>query len=279
MISLPLSVRLRRAALIALILGLWAPFKLGWEQHIAREQNLLRYHGVSMTLQLRDKLGQGMALGVLSGAGSVVADLFWLNLPTLWEKRQWFKMEGFINIAVALQPHSIVFWDIGGWQLAWNASVGAAHDPAQPNELRRLRDSAFWIDKGLGVYQRGIENNPGSYKLWADTGLLYQSRLADQEKRRGLLVDAARDYKEAGYYYQQATERSDAPIFLERFPAYMYEDAGDDADAYKSWVTLWNRLTPTQREMPQHFKEKMESHIRQLEQKLSIPKEKRVFPN
>ena len=49
--------------------------------------------------------------------------------------------------------------------------------------------------------------------------------------------------------------------------------------AYNAWVKLWNRLTPQQREMPQHWKEKIESNIRRLEQKLSIPMEKRIFPN
>ncbi len=59
----------------------------------------------------------------------------------------------------------------------------------------------------------------------------------------------------------------------------MYGMAGDDQTAYAAWRALWERLTPQQREMKQHWKEKIEGNIRRLEQKLSIPKEKRVFPN
>jgi hypothetical protein len=279
MTDLSLSLRLRRAVLVALLLGLWAPFKIAWERDIAREQDLLRYHGVSMTRQLRDQLGQGLTIGVLSGMRSVVADLLWLNVTIAWENQEWFKMEGFINLCTALQPRSITFWDIGGWQLAWNASVAANRDPKQPNELRRLKGSQFWIQKGLDVYKRGIENNPEHFKLWADTALLYQMRLADYEKRSGLPAAAARDYRNAAYYYEQANQRPDVPIFYERFPAYMYEDAGDDQDAYAAWKALWYRLTPAQRLMPQHAVDKVESSIRKLEIKLSIPKEKRVFPN
>ena len=40
--GLPLSLRLRRATLVALLLGLWAPCKIVWEQHINREQDYLR---------------------------------------------------------------------------------------------------------------------------------------------------------------------------------------------------------------------------------------------
>ena len=279
MTVLPLHLRLRRAVLIALILGLWAPFKVVWEREIAREQDLLRYRGVEMTRQLRDQLGQGLTIGVLSGMGSVVADFLWLNVEIAWEHQDWFKMGGYINLCTALQPRSTTFWDIGGWQLAWNASVAASLDRTQPDPLRRLKNSRFWIDRGLEIYKRGIENNPERYKLWADTGLLYQSRLADQEKHMGLLSAAARDYENAAYYYAQANERHDVPIFYERFPAYMYQDAGDDWRAYQAWRDLWFRLTPQQLAMPQHWKEKIESNIKRLESKLSIPEEKRVFPN
>jgi tetratricopeptide (TPR) repeat protein len=263
--SLPLALRLRRAALVALLLGLWAPFKIVWEQQIARQQDDLRYRGLVMTRALRDELGQGLTIGVLSGMRSVVADLIWLNVTTAWENQEWFRMGGYINLCTALQPRAPVFWDLGGWQLAWNASVSAAQNPKEPNDLRRLKASRFWIDKGLDVYQRGLANNPQYWRLWADTAMLYQQRL--------------KDYHSAAHYYQEASERPNAPVYLERFPAIMYGLAGDDQAAYDSWKALWERLTPAERELQEHWKEKIEENIRRLEKKLSVPKEKRVFPN
>jgi len=174
-------------------------------------------------------------------------------------------MGGYINLCIALQPRAPIFPDMGGWELAWNASIAAMQDPAQPNALRRLKASRFWVDKGLEIYKRGIENNPTYWRLWRDTGMLYDQRL--------------KDYRNAATYYQKASELPDAPVFLERFPAIMYGKAGDDQAAYDDWKALWERLTPQEREMKQHWKEKIESNIRRLEQKLSIPKEKRVFPN
>lgn len=262
---LPLSWRLRRAALVALLLGLWAPCKIIWEQRIAKEQDFLRYRGAPITLQLRDQLGQGLTIGVLSGMRSIVADLIWLNVTTAWMNEEWFRMGGYINLCTALQPRAPVFWDMGGWHLAWNASISALHDRTQPNELRRIKASRFWVDKGLEIYKRGLENNPTYWRLWSDTGLLYQQRL--------------KDYRTAAIYYQKASELPNAPVYLERFPAIMYGLAGDDKAAYASWKALWERLTPEQREQKAHWKEKIESNIRRLEPKLSIPKEKRVFPN
>jgi tetratricopeptide (TPR) repeat protein len=264
--GLPLAVRLKRAVLIALLLGAWAPFKIMWERQIAAEQDQLRYHGIVITRQLRDELGQGFSLGVLSGMGSVVADLLWIvNVTLIWENQEWFKIASYINLCTTLQPRSITFWDGGGWQLAWNASVGAMQDVQDRDPLRRLKASRYWIERGLDVYLRGIENNPESWVLRAHTGLLYQQRL--------------QDYAKAAEYYQQASELPDAPVFYERFPAIMYQNGGDDRAAYEAWRALWLRLTPAQRAQPVHEGDRIEKEIRRLEAKLAIPPEKRIFPN
>jgi tetratricopeptide (TPR) repeat protein len=265
--GLSLSRRLKRALLIALLLGLWAPFKIAWEQKIASEQDFLRYRGFTMTRHLRDELGQGLTIGVLSGMRSVVADLVWFNVTLAWMNEQWFRMGPYINLCMVLQPRATVFPDMGGWHLAWNASVAAMEDRTQPNELRRLKAKRFWIDRGLEIYLRGIANNPEYWRLWADTGILYDQRL--------------KDYPKAAEYYQRASELPNAPIYLERFSAIMYDDkhAKNDQAAYERWVALWKRLTPEQRAMKFHEGDRIESEIRKLEQKLSIPNEKRVFPN
>jgi len=265
--TLPLSWRLRRAALVALLLGLWAPCKIVWEQEIAHEQDVLRYQGVPMTRQLRDELTQGLTIGVLSGMRSIVADFVWLEVTTEWMNNQWFRMSAYINLCTALQPRAPVFWDMGGWHLAWNASINTEEDMTQHNELRRLKASRFWIDRGLDIFQRGIENNPTYWRLWADTGLLYQQRL--------------NDYRSAAYYYQKASELPNAPIYLERFPAIMFDEkhAHDDQAAYAAWKALWERLTPEERQTKLHEGYRIEVEMRRLEQKLSIPNEKRVFPN
>ena len=84
----------------------------------------------------------------------------------------------------------------------------------QPNQLRRLHDSRFWIYKGLDVYKRGIENNPTSYQLWERTAQCYYQRL--------------KDYKTAAYYYQngrassparRSTSSASRPTCIDRFHA------------------------------------------------------------
>lgn len=255
----------QRVAVVALVVCLWAPFKLAWEIQIKKQQDELRYHGVVVTRQLRDQLTQGLTIALLSGFRNVVADLVWLQIEDAWEKYRWFKMDSLVNLTTSLEPRSITFWDVGGWQLAWNVSIFVKDDVVhQPSELKRLHDERFWIYRGLDVYKRGVENNPTSYKLWESMGQLYQQRL--------------KDYREAARCYERASQLPDAPVYLERFPALMLMQAHDYPAAYEAWKALWFRLTPAQREDRQHWQEKIISNIKQLENQLNIPQEKRVFP-
>ena len=266
---LPLSWRLRRAILVALLLGLWAPFKIVWEQDIARQQDLLRYGGVTMTRQLRDQLGQGLTIGVLSGMRNVVADLVWLQVTTEWMNNEWFKMGAYINLCTALQPRATVFWEMGGWHLAWNCldQCGGRSPESQSEPAGAEGVALLLVDRGAEIYKRGLENNPQYWRLWMDLGQLYDQRL--------------KDYPTAADYYQKASEQPNAPIYLERAGPIMFDiqHANEPVECYARWKALWERLTPEERTEKAHTPERVEKEIRILEQKLSIPKEKRVFPN
>jgi tetratricopeptide (TPR) repeat protein len=266
-VNLPLQRRLRRAVLVALFLGLWAPVKVAWEKEIARQQDILQYKGATMSRALSDQLGQGLTIGVLGGLRSVVADFVWLKVTVDWENEDWFDMMACIKICTTLEPRAPIFSTMGGWELAWNASIGSESDITQKDPMKRLKASRFWIDRGLDVFKRGIENNPDYWRLWYYTGLCYDQRL--------------HDYDNAAYYYQKASEVPDAPIYVERFSAIMFDrqHGKDPEKAYARWKTLWERLTPEERTQKIHEPDRIEKEIRELEDKLSIPKEKRVFPN
>jgi tetratricopeptide (TPR) repeat protein len=266
--QLPFQRRLRRAVLVALLLGLWAPVKVGWEQEIARQQDFLRYKGAPISRALTDQLGQGLTIGVLGGLRSVVADFVWIRATIDWQNEDWFDMMACIKICTTLEPRAPVFPTMGGWDLAWNASiVGAEQDITQSDPMKRLKASRFWIDRGLEVFKRGIENNPGYWRLWYYAGLCYDQRL--------------KDYDNAAYYYQKASEVPGAPIYIERFSAIMFDrqHGKDPEKAYPRWKALWEKLTPEERTQKIHEPDRIEKEIRELEEKLSIPKEKRVFPN
>ncbi len=204
---LPLSWRLRRALSIALLLGLWAPFKIAWEQNIAQEQDFLRYRGATMTRQFARRARAGPDHRRAKRHAQRGADFVWLNVTTAWMNQDWWRMGSLINLTTALQPRAPIFWDMGGWHLAYNASIAAANDVHEPNAMRRLKASRFWAERGLDIYKRGLENNPTYWRLWSDTAQLYNDRF--------------KDYPTAAAYYQKASEQPGAMTYLERFPPHV----------------------------------------------------------
>jgi tetratricopeptide (TPR) repeat protein len=248
---------------LALILACWGGAKIFWEVRMQAQQNAMRYHGAQMTRELRDQLGQGMAIALFSGFRAVVADFAWLRVTGAWEDKQWFKVKSLVDLSTTLQPRSILFWEMGGWHMAWNASVDARNNRKEFSELRRIKEERFWIEQGRDIFQRGAENNPERYNLWMQLAMLHQ------QKRK--------DYQQAAKYYEIASNRERAPLYLKRFAGYMLQEAGDDAGAYAYWKKLWENQES--RANPDMLWDKIEDRMRVLEEKLSIPAEKRIFPN
>jgi tetratricopeptide (TPR) repeat protein len=248
-------------AAVLLLTG-WGALKVAWEMQIRREQDALKYQGLKVSRAVRDQVGQGMMLGLFSGFKGVVADFVWLGVVDALADREWFRIKNRVELVTALQPRFLPFWEQGAWHLAWNASLDRRRNLEEPSQARRIRDERFWIAEGEEVLKRGLENNPERYNLYYSLGWLYQHR--------------KRDYRQAAHYYALAAERPGAPTYLERFAGYMLEKAGENEEAYAYWRKLWNR--PELKGDPTRAWDKIEKKIRDQENRLKIPPEKRIFP-
>jgi hypothetical protein len=246
---------------LALVLAGWGAVKVSWEERLYREREQLRYHGITINREVREQVGQGMMLALLSGFRGVVADFTWLGVTGAWEEKEWFKVKNLIDLATTLQPRTLLFWEMGGWHLAWNASIEKRNNPFEPSEARRIKEERFWIEEGRKLFVRGAENNPDRYQLWLQLAWINDQKI--------------KNYHEAAYYYRKVTSFPDAPIYLERFVGYALEKAGEDQAAYDYWKELWRRPLP--HTDPQRAWDKIEKKIRDLENKLKIPREQRVF--
>ncbi|MEM1059572.1 MAG: hypothetical protein AAGK14_10015 [Verrucomicrobiota bacterium] len=254
----------RPLILAGLVLGLWAPFKVLWETHIDEEIMEVRYQGLEINRNLRDQLSQNAMIGLLGGFRGVVADLIWLGVTDAWADKDWYRAQKNIELATTLQPRFLPFWENGGWHLAYNASNDARFSAIETDPEERLRQERHWIEQGARLYERGREANPESYRLYKALADVYDQKL--------------QDYPAAAQYYLQASQRPGAPLYLERFPAYMWQKGGMDQEAYEHWKMLWNKYLD-QPARPQIAKDKIEESIRELEEKLNVPAEKRIFSN
>ncbi|HEY8965733.1 MAG TPA: hypothetical protein VIM58_04770 [Candidatus Methylacidiphilales bacterium] len=264
------SLRLRRlgaapALALALLLA-WGGAKALWEHRLARGETALRYGAFGSVGSANagewNRLGQGALIGLLGGLRAVVANGIWIAIPDAWTDLEWFRVASDIDLATALQPRSVSFWNDGSWYLAWNASQRKLENPLEPSLARRRLDAKFWAKRGEDLLLRGIAANPERYELWLQLGQLRDQRLGD--------------YSGAADAWREAWRRPGAPAYLERFVGYELEKAQRWNDAYAWWAALW-RSTADHTDK-RRFWDKIALKIAALEDRLKVPDEKRIFP-
>ncbi|NJK91612.1 MAG: hypothetical protein HC904_07185 [Blastochloris sp.] len=221
----------RHSGMAVLVLLVWAGLKVPWELRLARERSEIMYGAElpPMSMELRDSLGQGMTLAALGGFRGVAANFLWLSVTTAWEEQQWTRLRALAEMVVLLSAEGVFFWENAGWHMAYNASVSAERfsGDAERGEGPRMRnvESMHWIKQGIELYERGIRAIPEKPKLYEMLALLYQQRLQDHEK--------------AAHYFELASQKEGAPVYLERFAGFALEKAGEREKAYAHWVKLW----------------------------------------
>jgi tetratricopeptide (TPR) repeat protein len=255
---------MKHIILAALLLGAWGGIKIPFESRMAAEQDILSKGALRpLDFKARDDLGQGMMLAAMGGFRSLVASFIWIDLRNSWEKQEWSRVQTAAELAVLLQPRSVFYWDNGSWMLGWNASIGVENygsKLATPQE--RQEESRKWIDAAIRMLERGIRAIPEKPTLYMRLGDLYWQRL--------------KDYRKAAEYYDMARKLPGAPTFAERFVGYGLEKAGDDRAAYDYWKELWK--SGTDHATNRLRWEKVGERIRELENKLNVPDNARLFP-
>ncbi len=234
----------------------WGVAKQGVEGRLQVERERLHFGGASLTREMRDQIGQGAALALLSGFRGIVADFLWIMAHGHWSNREWHRMRAALELACTLQPRSISFWETSAWHFAWNVSHDALYQSDEPRQAKRIRNSREWIAVGRKFLERGVENNPDQYRLWYALGWLLDQRLKDD-------LGAVK-------YYRVAARFPDAPEYIHRLIGYRLERAGQLREAYEHWCGLWREHHEKESGNPHFLWDRVRVHIERLEKDLKI---------
>jgi hypothetical protein len=246
---------MRHLAVVAILLA-FGFARVGWEQSLLEEHRAAYFHGAKLDLELREQVGQFGFVAALSGFRSLVADLLWIRAHSAWEETEWGRMYLIFNQVVALQPRTLMFWDMAAWHMAWNASVAAERDGRIPRETLRIKAAKDYIHLGEDFLVRGIANNPDRHLLYERLGFLYQEKLKDP-------FGASREYEKASRF-------PTAPAHLKRFAAYQLAKCpGHEREAYGRLRSLYD-LGESER-LPTLI-----TLLGELEEKLGIPGAERI---
>lgn len=246
----------RKIAALAL-LCLFGASVLPLQSSLQREAEAAHFHKTTLTINLRERIGQAGFLAALSGFRSPLAALLWIQAHTAWENTEWGRMAGLFETVTALQPRSLTYWDMASWHMAWNASIAALQNEKQPSEALRIRAQRAYIQLGRDFLERGILNNPDRAQLYVQLGVL--------------LRDKMEDHCAAAEAFLKASKFPDAPSYTARFAGYeMAKCPGREREAYDYLRKLYD----------EGEKQRLPSLInllRKMESKLEIPAPDRVL--
>jgi hypothetical protein len=245
--------RTLQALLLVIVAG---ALLIPWQKELQSTAQKAGFHSVPLGIDLREQIGQSGFLAALSGFRAPVAALLWIEAHGAWERTEWGRMAALFNTVTTLQPHSLLYWDIAAWHMAWNASAAALEDKRQPSEVLRERGRRQYIQLGRDFLERGVRNNPDSYLL--------------QERLGILLRDKAEDHAGASAAFAKAAALPGAPAYVARFAAYEAAKVpGMEQAAYDRLRSLYDQgekmRLPT-----------LVAELHRLEEKLNIPLNRRI---
>ena len=249
-------VSILRSLLAVLLLAVFGAVLIPWQSELQRTAQAAHFRTTPLTLGLREQIGQSGFLAALSGFRAPLAAFLWIDAHTAWERTEWGRMAGLFNTVTTLQPHTLLYWDIAAWHMAWNASAAALQDVKQKSSVLRERARHEYIQLGRDILENGIRNNPDNYLLYDRLGIL--------------LRDKMEDHAAAADAFAKAATFPEAPAYIHRFAAYeLTKVPGRERQAYDLLLSLY-RQGEKQR-MPALLEK-----LRALEVKLDIPREQRI---
>ncbi len=230
--------------------------KLPAEHHLFTARAERHLQSIPLDLNLREQIGQLGFVAALSGFRSVVADFLFIQAHVAWERTEWSRVLLLFRQVTTLQPRGILFWEMAAWHMAWNASVAALNDPAQPRLALRIKAQREYFDLGRDFLERGIQNNPDRPQLYDALARLYR--------------DKYKDHARAAEYFEKTAEKPGAPRYVKRFAAYELSYCeGREREAYERLMQLY--AAGDQERPPTLI-----SRLKYLEGKLNIPLQQRI---
>ena len=245
-----------RVLLVFVILIVLGAIKLPIERDLAVIHRQEHFRGVEFNLDLREKLGQLGFIAALSGFRAIVADALFIQAHVAWERTEWSRVLLLFRHVTTLQPRSILFWDMAAWHMAWNASVAAMNDRAQPRLALRVKAQREYFALGKDFLERGIKNNPDRPQLYETLARLYREKYKDHER--------------ASEFFAKAAALSGAPRYNRRFSAYELSYCeGREREAYDRLRQLYDQ---GEKERPPT----LITRLKFLENKLGIAQDQRI---
>ena len=252
------AILLSRKSLALLLLVLVGLVRLPMEEKLSeelREQQLLE---APVGLDMMESLGQmGMAAS-LGGLRALVASITYLVAYSAFEDVNWADVDFYMTVTTRLEPHNELYWEEAAWHMAYNAASYYQRDKTLRPAIREklYRDH---VQRGKDILEEGLQYLPQDPHLWLRMAQMLQDKDFDHPRAAEAYLKA---YEYGGKRLQYA-ERMAAYEMVKTDNRAAWERAYEILKHYYD-MGMRKQGTSIMRDLPV------------LEERLSIPKEKRV---
>ena len=208
--------------------------------------------------------GQGVTLALLGGFRALVADVAWIRMYTLWERRELPAVQTLLQLSTAIDPRPIYFW-INGARImahdfsAWRTAAAGGYEKIGPEaELRISREQGALALRHL---EAAMQHHPASADLWMERANIELNRL--------------RDVAAAAESFRRAWEQPRAPYYTARLHAEMLRRLGRKEEALAFLIRLHPGLPPDDEGAA---RDRVLERIRELERELGIAVDRAYRP-
>jgi tetratricopeptide (TPR) repeat protein len=208
--------------------------------------------------------GQGTTLALLGGFRTLVADIAWLRMYTLWEKRDLAGVQSLLGIVTSIDPRPVYFWINGARIMAHDLAVWRTENAGGYEKIGADAEQRFNREQGTAALQHldaAMKHHPASADLWMERASIELIRL--------------RDLAAAAESYRRAWEQPRAPYYVARLHAEMLRRLGRKAEALAWLVKLHPTLPPND---DGAARDRVLERIRELERELGVESTKAYQP-
>lgn len=201
--------------------------------------------------------GQGVTLALLGGFRALVADVVWVRMYVLWERRDLPGTQSLIQLVAAIDPRPLYFWingarilahDLSAWRLQ---AAGGDQLAGTPVDERINQEQG---SLALDHLQAAMTYHPSSADLWIERANIQLHRL--------------RDVSGAAESYRRAWDQPRAPYYAARLHAELLRRQGRKAEAL-AWLVGLHPSLPANDDGA--ARDTVLERIRDLERELSVP--------
>jgi hypothetical protein len=209
--------------------------------------------------------GQGTTFALLGGFRTLVADIAWLRMYALWEKRDLAGVQSLLKIVTSVDPRPVYFWINGARIMAHDLAVWRAQMAGGYEKIGAEAEQRFNREQGMAALQyldAAMTHHPTSADLWMERASIELLRLRDETA--------------AAESYRRAWEQPRAPYYVARLHAEMLRRLGRKAEALAWLVKLHPTLPPNDEGAARDL---VLERIRELESELGVESAKAYQPS